>query len=166
MSLARTRWFWSTFSSHYPLSSNQRRWLTSATSIIFPLKNFRGIEPGSNGWEVSMEPMCYVAPYRSMKFMVLAPGHFLIKLLLAFRKFGAPRWSKNKQCLKVFELASVFSMTKLSSRSRDLRFEVRNGKMYTLLLAISSTSLSAGCLTSWQHKKPSWNYVRQYLTIK
>ena len=33
--LARTRWAWSTFSSHCPLSSNQHRWLTWATSIIF-----------------------------------------------------------------------------------------------------------------------------------
>ena len=36
----RTRWVWSTFSSHCPLSSNQRRWLTSATSIILPLNFF------------------------------------------------------------------------------------------------------------------------------
>ena len=37
MPLARTKWFRSTFSSHCPLSSNQRRWLTSAIVIIFPL---------------------------------------------------------------------------------------------------------------------------------
>ena len=36
--LASTRWVWLTFSSHCPLSSNQHRWLTSAASIIFPLK--------------------------------------------------------------------------------------------------------------------------------
>ena len=33
--------FESTFSSHCPLSSNQHRWLTSAASIISPLKEFR-----------------------------------------------------------------------------------------------------------------------------
>ena len=33
--LARTRWVPSTLSSHCPLSSNQRRWLTSVTSNIF-----------------------------------------------------------------------------------------------------------------------------------
>ena len=35
--LARTRWVRSTFSSHCSHSSNQRRWLTSASLIIFPL---------------------------------------------------------------------------------------------------------------------------------
>ena len=36
--LARTRWVGLTFSSNCPLSSNQRRWLTPSTTIIFPLK--------------------------------------------------------------------------------------------------------------------------------
>ena len=39
--LARTRWVWSTFSSHCQLSSKQCRWLTSATWILF-LLNFWG----------------------------------------------------------------------------------------------------------------------------
>ena len=38
--LARTRWVRSTFSSHCPLSSNQRYCLTSVTLILFPLKFF------------------------------------------------------------------------------------------------------------------------------
>ena len=47
---AKTRWVQSKFSSHCPLSSNRGRWLTSATSIFFPLKFFSGtlgIEPGA-----------------------------------------------------------------------------------------------------------------------
>ena len=62
--LARTRWVRSTFSSHCPLSSNQRRWLASATWIIFPLKilgGMLGIEPWAAGWEASMLPLCYAA---------------------------------------------------------------------------------------------------------
>ena len=39
--LARTRWVRLTFSSHGPLSSNQRHWFTSAKLIIFPLKKIR-----------------------------------------------------------------------------------------------------------------------------
>ena len=38
--LASTRWVWSTFSSHCPLSSYQRRWFTSAMAIFFLLKTF------------------------------------------------------------------------------------------------------------------------------
>ena len=38
--LGRTRWVWSTFSSHCPLLSYQRWWLTSATLTIFPRKDF------------------------------------------------------------------------------------------------------------------------------
>ena len=48
--VARTRWVQSTFSSHCQLSSNQCRWLTPATSIIFYLRKFLGIlriEPGA-----------------------------------------------------------------------------------------------------------------------
>ena len=37
---SRTSWVWSTFSSHCPLSYNQRHWLTSATSTIVTLKIF------------------------------------------------------------------------------------------------------------------------------
>ena len=40
LSKACTRSVWSTFSSHCPLSSNQGNLLTTATSIIFPLKFF------------------------------------------------------------------------------------------------------------------------------
>ena len=36
--LDRTRWVWSTFPSHCPLSSYQHCWLNYATSIIFPQK--------------------------------------------------------------------------------------------------------------------------------
>ena len=53
---ARTRRVRSTFSS---------RWLTSATSIIFPLNFFfrrLRIEPEAAGWDASMLPVCYAAP--------------------------------------------------------------------------------------------------------
>ena len=43
LTLVSTRWQWSKFSSHCPLSSNQRCWLTSATSTIFSFKFFTGI---------------------------------------------------------------------------------------------------------------------------
>ena len=61
--LARTRWVWSTFSRHSPLSSNQcHRW-TSATLIIFPLKFFGSAGDWTRvaGWEASMLPLCYAA---------------------------------------------------------------------------------------------------------
>ena len=64
--LARSRWVWSTFSSHCPLSSIQPHWLTSATSIFFPHKKISwtlGIKPGAAGWEASMLPLCYAVPY-------------------------------------------------------------------------------------------------------
>ena len=38
--LASTWWVRSTFSSHHPLSSKQRCWLTSAALTIYPLKCF------------------------------------------------------------------------------------------------------------------------------
>ena len=53
--LCRTRWVWSTFSSHCPLSSNQGRWKTLAALIIFFLwKNsgLLGVKPRAAGWEV------------------------------------------------------------------------------------------------------------------
>ena len=63
--LARTWWVRSTFSSHYPLSSYQRCWLTSATSIIFLWKNSRmlGVKPWAAGWEASMLPQFNAAPH-------------------------------------------------------------------------------------------------------
>ena len=38
-----SRWVQSTFSSHCPLSSNQCRWLTSETTIVFPLRKISGM---------------------------------------------------------------------------------------------------------------------------
>ena len=52
--LARTR---STFSSHCPLSSNQCRWLTSAISVIFPLKFFWECRE-SNPWLMGEKQLC------------------------------------------------------------------------------------------------------------
>ena len=51
--LVSTRWVQSTFSSLCPLSSKQRRWLTSVTSTIFSSEIFLGtlgIEPGAAGY--------------------------------------------------------------------------------------------------------------------
>ena len=59
--LARTGWVWSTFSRHCPLSSYQCHWLTSAASMIFPLKFFLrmlGFKPRAARWEASMLPLC------------------------------------------------------------------------------------------------------------
>ena len=65
---ARTRWFRSRFSSHCPLSSNQRHWLASATSIIFPLKKFWECWDSNLGLlGASVLPLCYAAP-QSNKF--------------------------------------------------------------------------------------------------
>ena len=52
--VARTRWVRSTFSSHCLLSSNQRRWLASATSIIF--RNAGNWTPGLLG----EKQVCYL----------------------------------------------------------------------------------------------------------
>ena len=49
--LARTRWVQSRFSSHCPLSSHQRSWLTSETSIISSLKVFW------ERWELNLGPL-------------------------------------------------------------------------------------------------------------
>ena len=57
--LARTRWVWSTFPSHCPLSSNPRCWLTSATLIRFSSKNF--LENwNSNSRLLGEKQVCYL----------------------------------------------------------------------------------------------------------
>ena len=55
---AWTRWVRSTFSSHCPHSSNQRRWLTSATWILFPLKFWECWE--SNPGLLGEKQVCYL----------------------------------------------------------------------------------------------------------
>ena len=62
--LARTKWVWSTFSTPCPLSSNQGGWLTSATSIIFPMIFFGNVgnqTPGllgeKQGWYLCAAPL-------------------------------------------------------------------------------------------------------------
>ena len=57
--LARTRCILSTFSSHCTHSSNEHRWLTSTTSIMFPLKFF-GEHWGSNPGLLSEKQVCYL----------------------------------------------------------------------------------------------------------
>ena len=59
--LASTRCVWSTFSSHFPLSSYQHHWLTSAMSIIVFLWNISGmlgIKPRAAG----SRSKCAIAP--------------------------------------------------------------------------------------------------------
>ena len=68
--LASSWWVLSTFSSHSPLSSKQRRWLTSATATIFPLENFWEcweLNPGQLGWEASVLPivLCWYPPLQT-----------------------------------------------------------------------------------------------------
>ena len=48
--------FWSTFSSHCPLSSYQWHWKTSATSIIFPLNFFGNGGNQTQCWVWSKQP--------------------------------------------------------------------------------------------------------------
>ena len=65
--LATTRWVRATFSSHCPLSSNQCCWLTSALSIIFPLKFFGNAVNQTWGCWVRSKystSLCYAAPPR------------------------------------------------------------------------------------------------------
>ena len=57
--LARTRWVWSTYSSHYPLPSNQRRWITSATLIICHQKKIQE-HRDSNLWLLGVKQVCYL----------------------------------------------------------------------------------------------------------
>ena len=57
--LTRTRWVWSTFSSHCTLSSNQRWWLTSATLIIFLLKKFQECWKSNPGL-LGEKQVCYL----------------------------------------------------------------------------------------------------------
>ena len=59
MPLACTRWVRSTFSSHCLLSSNQCHWLTSATSIIVPLKFFWDSWE-SNPGQLDEKQVCYL----------------------------------------------------------------------------------------------------------
>ena len=61
---ASTRWIWSTFLNHFPLSSNQQCCLTTATSIIFPLKIFQEcweLNPGLLG-EKQEHHLCAMQP--------------------------------------------------------------------------------------------------------
>ena len=58
--LVGTRWVWSTFSSHSPLSSNQRCWLISATSII--VLGTLESNPGQLGTEASMLTIVLCCP--------------------------------------------------------------------------------------------------------
>ena len=57
--LARTRWGQTTFSSHCLHSSNQRHWLTSATSVMFPQKTFQE-HWESNLWLLVEKQVCYL----------------------------------------------------------------------------------------------------------
>ena len=81
-------WVRSTFSSHCPLSPNQRH--CSAKAIIFPLKKLGklGIKPGAAGWEASLLPLCFAAPL----LYILKPG-----MLLSWEQVHLPlvnRWLK------------------------------------------------------------------------
>ena len=61
LSLARTRWVRSTFSSHCPLSSNQCRWLMQQHQQFFLWNNFWNAGNGTRAaeWEASILPLCY-----------------------------------------------------------------------------------------------------------
>ena len=68
--LARTRWVWSAFSRHCPLSFNQGHWLTSATLIIFHLKKFREcwkLNPGLLG----EKKICHLCAMHHPKYINL-----------------------------------------------------------------------------------------------
>ena len=68
--LAGTRWVRSSFSSHCPLSSNQRHWLTSATSIIFPVNIF-GECWESNPRLLGEKQVCYLCAMQPTLHLIL-----------------------------------------------------------------------------------------------
>ena len=66
-----TRWIRSTFSSHCQLSSNQHRWLTSGTSIIYSSEMFWKCwesNPGQQGPQASMLTNVLCCPLCSIFF--------------------------------------------------------------------------------------------------
>ena len=74
--LAETRWVRSTFSSQCHISSNQCRWLTSAASINFPLKNSGtlGIECVAGGSRSKYANHCSKLTHPSFWFSVCSDG--------------------------------------------------------------------------------------------
>ena len=89
--LARTRWVWSTFSSHSPLSSHQRHWLTFAASTLFPLQKIWVC------WELNLgqlgeKHVCYLCAMLPSKNVSLFDWHSLIN----------ENSSSTKCCLNVF----------------------------------------------------------------